>query len=42
MKDWFLNQDRISFEELREMVHLAHMSVTASITSLGFSSETTP
>lgn len=42
VKDWFLNQDRISFEELREMVHLAHMSVTASITSLGFSSETTP
>ena len=42
VKDWFLNQDRISFEELQEMVHLAHMSVTASITSLGFSSETTP
>ena len=36
------HEELCSFEELREMVHLAHMSVTASITSLGFSSETTP
>lgn len=42
IRDWFLNQDAISFETLREMAHQAHMGVTTAITSLGFRNETTP